>query len=111
VVDVVHLFHLIFEWAEPQKEERKHKQTAALSMSDQEVSDTEMWTKPKLCRLCEFPAVDGRVRVDQLNIAKLSTWWHRVTGAEFEAEEIADDAIICHFCIWDARCTILFIHN
>jgi hypothetical protein len=68
---------------------------------NQQVS--EMWTRPVLCRLCECPASDGGVRVDQLDAAKLSKWWLCKIGTEFQPEESEIEEIICNFCIWDAR--------
>jgi hypothetical protein len=62
-----------------------------------------MWTRPVLCRLCECPASDGGVRVDQLDAAKLSEWWFRKIGTDFIPEESEMEEIICNFCIWDAR--------
>jgi hypothetical protein len=72
-----------------------------LKAENQQVS--EMWTRPVLCRLCECPALDGGVRVDQLDAAKLSKWWLRKIGTDFIPEESEIDELICNFCIWDAR--------
>jgi hypothetical protein len=62
-----------------------------------------MWTRPVLCRICECPASDGGVRVDQLDAAKLSEWWLCKIGTDFLPEESEIEEIICNFCIWDAR--------
>jgi hypothetical protein len=62
-----------------------------------------MWTRPLLCRLCECPASDGGVRLDQLDAAKLSEWFRRVIGEELEVETLENEDIICQFCVCDAR--------
>jgi len=64
---------------------------------------SEMWTRPVLCRICECPASEGGVRVDQLDAAKLSEWWLCKIGTDFLPEESEIEEIICNFCIWDAR--------
>jgi hypothetical protein len=63
-----------------------------------------MWSRPVLCRLCESPVSDSAVRVDRLDAEKLSEWWRRTIGVEFEAES-SEEEIICQFCVWDARYT------
>jgi hypothetical protein len=64
---------------------------------------SEMWTRPVLCRICECPVSDGGVRVDQLDVAKLSKWWLCKIGTDFLSEESEIEEIICNFCMWDAR--------
>jgi len=65
---------------------------------------TKTQQQQQLCRLCECPASDGGVRVDQLNAAKLSEWWRCTIGVEYEADETSDTKeIICNFCVLDAR--------
>jgi len=60
------------------------------------------WVRPLLCRLCEFPVVDGGVRVSRLDRPKLSEWWLKHLDTEFEDED-AKNVWICQFCCWDAR--------
>jgi hypothetical protein len=64
---------------------------------------SEMWTRPVLCRICECPVSDCGVRVDQLDVDKLSKWWICKIGTDFLPEESEIEEIICNFCIWDAR--------
>lgn len=61
-----------------------------------------MWTRPVLCRLCECPVDDDGVRVDQLDVEKLSEWWFCKLNAEFDLETSKDE-LICQFCLWSAR--------
>jgi hypothetical protein len=60
-----------------------------------------------LCRICEFPAADSGVRLDELDSEKLSEWWRRKldVDADFEIDSGAEAARnnICQFCIWMAR--------
>jgi len=80
---------------------RKQQQQNAEEAENQQVS--EMRTRPVLCRICECPASDGGVRVDELDAAKLSEWWLCKIGTDFQSEESGIKEIICNFCIWDAR--------
>jgi hypothetical protein len=96
------VWRLSIEWAGLFKNKSKqyNKQNAE-EAGYQQVS--EMWTRPVLCRICECPASDGGVRVDQLDAAKLSKWWLFKIGTDFLPEESEIEEIICNFCIWDAR--------
>jgi hypothetical protein len=58
------------------------------------------WKRPELCRICECPAVDGSVRVDQLDGRKLSLWWKNKLDTDFHPNE---NQLICQFCVWQAR--------
>lgn len=58
------------------------------------------WKRPVLCRICECPAADGSVRVDQLDEGKLAHWWRTKLGVEFQP---FGSQLICQFCLWKAR--------
>jgi len=58
------------------------------------------WKRPALCRICECPAADDGVQVDQLDGRKLALWWKSKLGAEFQPEE---NQLICQFCVWQAK--------
>jgi hypothetical protein len=82
-------------------QEKNYKTLRRMRLDINKVS--EMWTRQVLCRICECPASDGGVRVDQLDAAKLSEWRHCKISTDFQPEESEIKEIICNFCIWDAR--------
>ncbi|CAB3382853.1 Hypothetical predicted protein [Cloeon dipterum] len=55
-----------------------------------------------LCVVCERPTADGAVQANHVDKEKLQTWLLNFSGQEF-AEEIADEDLICYFCIWHAE--------
>jgi hypothetical protein len=58
--------------------------------------------RPKICRLCDFPASDGSVRVSELDRDMLSGWCMKMMGTDLDDEGL-DKAIFCSFCVMDAR--------
>jgi hypothetical protein len=59
------------------------------------------YVRPLLCRLCKYPAVNGGVRVSEMDTAKLQLWCLRMMETELD-EEGLEDAVFCDFCFWEA---------
>jgi hypothetical protein len=60
------------------------------------------YSRPVLCRLCGCPAVDGGVRVSELDADKLRRWCLRMMDTELDQEGL-QDARFCDFCLDDAE--------
>ncbi|XP_059476182.1 zinc finger protein 600-like [Neocloeon triangulifer] len=61
-----------------------------------------MWPGKPLCRLCERPAADGGFSAAELDKEKFAEWCLNFLG-ETLADELADNDLVCCFCVWDAR--------
>ncbi|XP_059481732.1 telomere zinc finger-associated protein-like [Neocloeon triangulifer] len=56
----------------------------------------------QLCRLCERPAAEGGYRGAEIDFEALAEWCLNYLGTTL-AQEVKDDDLFCHFCVWDAR--------
>jgi hypothetical protein len=61
-----------------------------------------VYARPKICRLCGFPAADGSVRVSELDRDKLSEWCLQMMGTDLD-EKGLETAVFCAVCVMDAR--------
>ena len=62
----------------------------------------ELFRSTKLCYLCQYPVVNGGIRMRNLNHEKLANWWRENLQTEFEYVGMSARSI-CKFCVWDAR--------
>jgi hypothetical protein len=68
------------------------------------------YNRPKICRLCGFPAANGSVQVSELDRDKLSKWCLLKLGTNLDDGSLVE-ANFCSICVMDARYVFATLFN